>query len=447
MVRPIAGGRNPPYPSRAYAWFVVGVLIIAALVAFVDRQVVAIVVDPMKADLGVGDAQIGWLYGVFAVFYAVAALPIAWLADRRRRTAIIAAGIFFWSLMTMACGLSRTFWHVLLARIGVGVGEATLTPATTSLVGDYFPRQQVPLALSVVQTGPIMGSGMAFIIGGYVLGLVQEAEPLVLPYFGELRPWQQTFFYVGAPGVALAFLFLLLREPPRRNSAAPGAGGGTTGLQELFAFYRRHAKTLTLHHLGFLSLILAGYAFVFWTVSFFVRVHGYDAAAASRIFGWIFLLAGPLGPVLVAVLARHLSDRGRRDANILAGMLGGAAAIPIMLLIQAAPNAVWAFVLYAPALVAINSPFGVAAGALPVMTPPHLRARVAAVYLVVGSLGMLLGPPIAGTFNEFVFPQAEGVRYSLVTVTAIFGLTGIALLQLARRPYAVSLMEAERRDG
>ena len=93
----------------------------------------------MKADLGVNDAQIGWLYGVFAVFYAIAALPIAWLADRRSRKFIIAAGIFFWSLMTMACGLSRSFWHVLLARIGVGVGEATLSPAATSLVGDFFP--------------------------------------------------------------------------------------------------------------------------------------------------------------------------------------------------------------------------------------------------------------------------------------------------------------------
>ena len=125
------------------------------------------------------------------------------------------------------------------------------------------------------------------------------------------------------------------------------------------------------------ALILAGYAFVFWTVSFFVRVHGYDAAEAAQIFGWIFLLAGPL----------------------------------------------------------------------PVITPPHLRARVAAVYLIVGSLGMLLGPPIAGTFNEYVFPQVEGVRYSLVTVTTIFGLLGITRLQFARRPYAASLEEAEQRDN
>src|SRR5690606_27113734 len=113
----------------------------------------------------------------FALFYALAALPLAWLADHGSRKRIIAAGVFVWSLMTMACGLSRSFWLVLLARIGVGVGEATLTPATTSLVGDYFPRSQIPLALSVYQTGAIMGSGIAFIIGGTVLDLVQQGDP------------------------------------------------------------------------------------------------------------------------------------------------------------------------------------------------------------------------------------------------------------------------------
>ncbi len=436
-----------PHPSRRYAWFVVAVLVVAALVAFIDRQVVAIVVDPMKADLGVGDAQIGWLYGVFAVFYALAALPIAWLADRKSRKAIIALGIFFWSLMTMACGLSRAFWHVLLARIGVGVGEATLSPATTSLIGDLFPRQQVPLAMSVFQIGPIMGSGIAFIIGGYVLGLVEEAAPLVLPFFGPLAPWQQTFFYLGAPGLLVALLFALLREPARRGHRPVGvtspAGGAVQGFGEIVHFYRQHFATLALHHLGFLSLVLAGYAFVFWTVSFFVRVHGYEASEASLIFGWIFLVAGPLGPVVVAMLARRLSDAGRRDANILAGMIGGFGAIVTILIIQFAPNALWAFVLYAPAMMLINSPFGIAAGALPVITPPHLRAQVAAVYLFVSALGMLLGPPITGAFNEWVFPEAEGVRYSLVIVSSVFGFIGLILLQLARKPYAASLAAAD----
>jgi MFS family permease len=438
----LAAARSLPYPNRAYAWFVLAVLVVAALIAFIDRQVVAIVVDPMKADLGVGDAQIGWLYGVFALFYAVAALPIAWLADRKSRKHIIAAGIFLWSLMTIACGLSRSYWNVFLARIGVGIGEATLTPATTSMVGDYFPRDQIPLALSIFQTGAIMGSGIAFIIGGVVLNIVEQAEPMVLPLVGELRPWQQTFVYVGAPGMILALLLLLLREPVRRSAGGTGTQQEAT-FAEIVAFYRRNARTLACHHIGFLSFALMGYAFVFWTVSFFVRVHGYDAADASQVFGWIFFLAGPLGPILIALLARRLGERGRGDANITAGMIGGLISVPTILLIQFVPSPMWAFVLYVPAMIFINSPFGIAAGSLPVITPPNMRAQVAALYMLTVSVGMMLGPPVAGAFNEYVFPEAEGVRYSLITLTSLFGAIAGLSLWLGRRAYAVSLAEAE----
>ncbi len=418
----------------------VGALIFASLIAFVDRQVVAIVVDPMKEDLGVGDTQIGWLYGVFAIFYAMAAVPIAWLADRKSRKHIIAAGIFFWSLFTMACGASRNFWYIFLARIGVGVGEATLSPATMSLIGDYFPRSQIPLAVSAYQTGAIIGSGLAFIIGGVVLGIVADAEPLVLPLLGELKPWQATFIYVGAPGVVLAFLFLLLREPERR----PHAGGEASGdMKALVQFYRDNLSAMVFHHLGFLSFALMGYGFVFWTVTFFVRVHGYDAADASTIFGWIFVVFGTMGPIVAAVFAGWLTRRGHADANITAGLVGGALTIPSVLLIQFAPDAFWAFVLYVPAMLFVNSPFGIATGALPVITPPPLRARVAAVYMLVVSIGMMLGPPIAGAFNEYLFTEAEGVRYSMISLTCIFGFIGVVLLWFARKPYAESMRRAE----
>ncbi|MCZ6711430.1 MAG: MFS transporter [Gammaproteobacteria bacterium] len=430
------------YPRPAYSWFVVAVLVFAALIAFIDRQVVAIVVDPMKQDLGVGDAQIGWLYGVFAVFYAVAAMPIAWLADRKSRTRLIAAGIFLWSLMTMACGLSRSFWYVFMARIGVGVGEATLTPATTSLMGDYFPRDQIPLALSVFQTGAIMGSGIAFIIGGYVLEIVEQANPLVLPLVGELHPWQQTFLYVGAPGILLAFFLLFLREPTRRSASGSVQEKQAT-VAEILDFYRRNARTLAFHHIGFLSFVLMGYAFVFWTVSFFVRVHGYEASEASQIFGWIFLVTGPIGPILAALFARWLSNRGRGDANIIAGMVGGLIAMPTIIIIQFVPSASWAIVLYVPAMIFINSPFGLAAGSLPVIAPANMRAQVAAFYMLVVSFGMMIGPPLAGAFNEYIFPGPEGVRYSLMTLSSIFGVIGGVSLWMGRSHYARSLAIAD----
>ncbi|MEM1434359.1 MAG: MFS transporter [Pseudomonadota bacterium] len=425
------------------AWAILALLMLASIVSFVDRQVMTIVVEPMKSDLGATDSQIGWLYGVFAVFYAIAAWPIALMADRKSRKHIIAAGVFFWSIMTLACGLSRQFWQVFVARIGVGVGEASLGPATVSMVGDLFPRTQIPLALSVFQTAAVMGSGLAFIIGGVVLELVQQADPLVLPVVGALAPWQQTFVYVGLPGLLLALVFLLLREPQRKRPPA----SNTVSLAELKAFYRRNGTALAFHHLGFLSLALLGYAFVFWSVSYFVRVHGEDAASAARTFGWIFLLTGPIGPVAAAMFARFLAGRGCRDANILAGMVAGCLAVPAIVLIQFAPSATWAYVLYVPAMIFVNAPFGIANGSLPVIAPSLIHAQVAAIYLFVVSIGNLLGPPIAGYFNEVVFSEADGVRYSIISLTVGFGVLGVLLLQLARRPYAAALEHMEAADA
>lgn len=435
--------RHGAYPHPAYAWFVVGILVLASIVSYIDRQVVAIVADQMKADLGINDAQIGLLYGIFAVFYAIAGLPLAYLADRKSRKHIIAAGVFFWSMMTIACGLSRDFWQVLLARIGVGVGEATLLPATNSLVSDYFPRDRIPLALSVFQTGAIIGTGLAFIIVGFVLGIVEQRPEPVLPFYGALAPWQQTFIIVGAPGILIALVMLIIREPIRRVLINPATGNSNATFAEVRAFYKRNLWTFMLHHFGFLSFALMGYAFVFWTVPFFSRVHDVPPAQAAQIFGWIFLLCAPFGAVWAGLQAGWFNRRGHKDGNIIAGLLGGALSIPLILLIQVMPTPTLAFILYAPAVFLVNSPFGLAYGALPVITPPQMRAMIAAIYMFVVSVGMMLGPPLAGLFNEQIFPQSDGVRYSLIALTIIFGGLGSLSLWLCRRHYARSMEEAD----
>ena len=429
--------RDLPYPNPRYAWWVVIMLLFAALVAYIDRQIVAIVVDQMKVDLNVGDTEIGWLYGVFAIFYAIAGIPIAWASDNFSRKHIIAAGVFVWSLMTMACGLTKQYSIVFLGRIGVGVGEATLTPASTSLVGDYFPREKIPLALSVLQAGPIVGSGIAFIIGGFVYGLVEGGDPLILPWVGELAPWQQTFLYLGAPGLLLAFVFLTIREPERRPvENVSGTTVDQSSFAAVWAFYRQNLRLVVSHHIGFLCFALLGYAFVFWTVSYFVRVHGLHNSDASQTFGWIFLLAGPLGPIIIAYWAEWISRRGNAAGNIVAPLLGSLIGVVAIMAVQFSPTALIAFVLYVPAMMFVNSPFAMAYASLTVVTPPQMRARVAAVYMLVVSMGMMLGPPVAGFFNEVVFPEPEGVRYSIMSVTLVFGVLGTICLLIARNPYA-----------
>jgi MFS family permease len=436
--------QNPTHTSAvrpAYAWLVVAVLVVASLVAYIDRQVVAIVVGPMKVDLHASDSEIGWLYGIFAVFYAVAGVPIAMLADRYARTRLIAAGLFLWSIMTTLCSMAGTFWHVLLARIGVGVGEAVLTPAANSLIADLFPRPKIPFAVSVFQAGSTVGSGLAFVVGGVVLAMVQSGGRTTFPVLGELSAWQQVFLYCGIPGLLLVPVILMLREPQRRYLAVDKGRGAS--LQDTLTFYRQNFATLALHHLGFLCLSLMGFGFVFWTVSFFTRVHGMQAATAAQIFGWIFMIAGSLGSMWTPLLAVRFTRTGHRDANILAGMVGGVLAMLAIMLVQTMPSAFWAFVCYVPAMFFVASPFGLAYGSLPVIAPAPMRAVVTSVFMVVVNLGMLLGPPIAGVFNERIFPDKDGVRWSLLTVAPIFGITGLVLLALCRKHYAVSLAAAD----
>ncbi len=432
------------YPSPVYAWAVMAILVVGCIISYLNRQVVAIVLGPMKADLALSDSEISLLYGTFAVSYALAAVPLGRIADSYNRKWLITIGMVVWSIMSVISGVTRQFTLVFLARVGLGMGEAVLPPATNSIAGDLFPREKIPLALSVFQTGAIMGTAIAFVLGGAALGIMERLSHHDLPLVGSsLKPWQLTFIVVSLPGFVLALIMVFVREPIRRNLASVGTPEKKgVPLREIWAFYKRNRQTLIFHHIGFLAFSLAGFAYVFWSIPFFTRVHHMDAATASQIYGWIFVFFGPAGVVGAGVLAGRFARRGRRDANILAGLIGGALTIPAVIVIQLVP-VTWAFALSAPALFFVNSPFGLAYGALPVITPPAMRAQVAAVYMLVLSGGMAFGPVIAGLFNDHLFPGDQGVRYSMMTLTAICGVIGITCLMLCRKHYARSLDEAD----
>lgn len=426
------------FPSPVVAWFAVGILVLAAIISYVDRQVVAIVVEPMKQDLSLTDTQVGWLYSIFALAYAIAGIPIARLADRFSRRYLIAIGIFFWSAMTVLSGLSRNFIQVFLARMGIGVGEATLVPAASALIGDLFPRDKVALAVSVFTAGWVMGSALAFVIGGYVLSLIEQSDAPLHPILAGLEPWQQFFIYVAVPGFILAPIVLLIRKTKHATAAKTGQGD----MAAVLAFYRENRATIILHHLGFLAYSLMGFGLVFWTVAFFTRVHGISASSASQIFGWIFLVAGTGSGPFLGWVARRMSLRGQQDANIKAAMIGGALLVPCVILIQFMPSVWWAAAMYVPAMFFSTCPYGLAYGSLPLIAPAEIRATVVSVFMFVVNMGMFLGPPLAGMFNEHLFPGDSGIRYSMISLTLLCGGTGFVLLWLARKHYSRSLARA-----
>ena len=221
-------GTEPPWPNPAYAWYVVLVLYLCAIMSFVDRQIIALVVEDIKVDLGLTDLHIGLLQGPpFGIFYAVMAMPIALAADRQNRRNIIVAGITFWSMATAACGMAGSFWHLFLARIGVGVGEASLGPSAYSIISDYFPKQKLSLAMAVFTMGNLTGVGLAMLLGGALIVALKAIGPVELWLIGTLQPWQFTFVLVAIPGVILAALVSTIREPVRRGQFEAAAAQGT----------------------------------------------------------------------------------------------------------------------------------------------------------------------------------------------------------------------------
>jgi MFS family permease len=430
-----------------YAWWVMVVLAFAMVVSYVDRQIIALVVEPMKDDLGYTDTQTGFLYAGFAIFYAAAGIPIAWLVDHKSRRGIVAWGVFLWSLATMVCGLVKGYWALFAARIGVGVGEATLTPATFSIVSDLFPRERIPTALSIFQLGAIVGTGLAFLVGGYVVSWVRHAPPVDVPLIGEIFSWQMTFIYVAAPGLLVLLLFLTIKEPIRKQTKQIEGAAAKGSWDQVWEFYGQNWSALWRHHVGYMFLILLGYAFVFWTPSFFERVHDVPAEEASKIYGAIFIFFGGGGALCAGWFAERLARNGRPDGTLIGAVIGASLFVPVVVIIQFVPNVMWVYVLYAPALFLMNTPFGLGQAALVQITPPDIKGRVAAIYTIMGACGNALGPPIAGFFNDVVFPEEGGISSSLMTMCIFFGAVGVILVWLSRKPFRASLARAQLMDA
>nr|MCS5654047.1 MFS transporter [Candidatus Neomarinimicrobiota bacterium] len=198
------------------SWYAVIILLLAYVLSFVDRIIMSLLVIPIQSDLGISDTQMGLLMGLaFAIFYVAIGIPIAKLSDEKSRRIIVSIGIFLWSLMTAACGLAKSFSHLFFARIGVGVGEATLSPAAYSMIADYFSENKLGRAIAVYQSGALFGGGLAFIIGGIVVNYAVNADSITLPIIGVLQPWQIAFIVVGLPGVLMALVMLTVKEPKR----------------------------------------------------------------------------------------------------------------------------------------------------------------------------------------------------------------------------------------
>lgn len=403
-----------PSPSRVHAWVAVGALAVASAVSFIDRTILNLLVEPIRADLGLSDTQIGLLQGfAFALFYTSLGIPIGWAADRWSRKWIIIAGATLWSLMTVISGLARDFMALFAARVGVGAGEATLSPCATSMIADLFPGEGRALALGVYQTATTIGGGIALIVGGSVIALV-SAPHADLP--GGLAPWQLTFIVVGLGGLLLMTPLLFIAEPARTR---PPDGMETSGVLE--ALRRRWAFFCAFLGGAALHTALA-YALFSWAPALFVRKFDWQASDVGLIYGLLFLVFAGAGPIVGGWIANRLQRRGSVLAPLQVSVAGLAFAGPAAAAAALAPTPALTLALFAPALFLLTLPGGALLAAMQDAVPPDVRARgIAVYYLVVSVVGLTVGPLYAGVLMDNVFTDRAGIGPALACVAATLG--------------------------
>lgn len=417
--------------NSRYGVWVVFVLILAYTFSYIDRTILTLMVDPIRASLQISDVQLSLLHGLaFAVFYTLLGIPIGQLVDRRKRTTIIATGVAVWSVMTALCGLSRSFTQMFLARIGVGVGEAALSPGAYSLLADWFEGKALVRALSFYQGAIYMGGGLATMIGGTMIALV---PPVTTTVTGALEPWQVVFIIVGLPGLLVALLVLSLREPTRRGVIA-GDAHPTFG--EVLTYMRRNWRAYGGLILGlcFASLMWNGVAA--WIPTHFIRLHGWTPAEVGLRYGFVLLVFGTAGILTGGWIAGRLRTSGMRDANIMICLISALAALPLGVAAPLMPGANASLAVFALYLFAGAMPYGGAAAAFQEITPNRMRGQVSAIYLFWLNLaGIGLGPTFVAWMAHAWFAGDLGITPAISANVAIAAPISAILFALTRKPY------------
>jgi MFS family permease len=417
-------GDERSWPRPGAAWSMVALLTVAYLFSYIDRTILGLLIQPIKADLQLSDEQIGWLLGpAFAVFYATMGLPFGWLVDRKRRTWIIAGGIALWSVATAACGLARSFAQLFVARMTVGVGEAVLSPAAFSIIGDSFPPERRGKPIAAYSMAITLGTGLASLIGAGVLAWAKNRPELALPGYGPIAPWQATFLAVGLPGLLVALAFLFRRDPPRQAAAAADADLAGNGMGDTLRYVGARWTT----YVTFVSLMCV--------VTIVAYSHGFLPATFERTWGWApetyaartgiaTLLIGPATYLVAGWLSDRWTAQGIADA-------------PLRIVLM--PTAWGAFAILCLNTVALGAASATGVTALLSITPAAIRGQVVALYYMAISLtGLLLGPTTVGMLSTRVFGE-DDIRYAMATLPVLYGLVPLLIVPFTWRRYRAQM--------
>ena len=432
--------------SNSYAWYATIILTIAFTLSYIDRQILGVMVEPIRRDLGITDTEFSILQGAaFAISFTIFTVPAGWLTDRMSRSNLMSGGVFVWSIMTAFSGLAQNFLQLFGARAAVGMGEAVITPAANSILADYFPRDKLATPIAFFAASPFIGVGLAFMLGGPLVQYLEGKPPIDVAVVGQIYSWQIVFFIVGLPGILVALLVFLLREPARKGLMASEKAGITkVPASEIFKFLRVRKKFFLLLMLGFSGLSIQGYALFAWVTSFFVRVHDVSRADATLTYGAIALVVGVAGSIFGGFRASQLMQQGRADATLRLVMYSAIVVTPLAVALGLAPHAWIAFVLLVPITFCMAMPPGLVYTALQVITPNELRGQVLASYLLITNfVSFLLAPLVIALLTEKLYQDDAAVGLSLSTLAAITYPTAAICMAFALKHFREAYKKAE----
>jgi MFS family permease len=435
---------TPQWPDARTARYTVAVLTLSYMLAYIDRSILGLLVEPIRADLGVNDTQVSLLNGAaFAVFYVLMGLPMGWLADHVNRRNLIAIGILIWSCMTAASGLARSFGQLFFTRIWVGIGEATLSPAALSIISDTFPpaRRQVPLGLYM--SAIAIGSGLAYIIGGSIIDWVAGLPGFSLPVIGAVAAWQMTFFVVGVPGLLLAALVMAIKEPQRRELqvAVPAGMTARPSFKHTTRFiFVKNRRTFLPMFVAFGGLALHSISLQMWLPAYFVRIFGWSEGRIGILYGCILLVFATAGMIGGSWLAARLQSKGYKDGLLRAPLWMTLVMTPPAILGTLVPDANLTLLLQIPVTALSYGLFAVVPGVLHAITPNEMRGQASALFGFFNSvLGMVLGASMVAVLTDYVFHDPMALGQSMAVVAALVLPGSAALLAWSLKHFRSSV--------
>jgi MFS family permease len=422
--------------SLKYAWYAVGLLTLANISSFLDRQILALLVAPIKRDMHLSDTEVSLLMGLsFALFYTIFGIIIGRYADRTNRRNIIITGVALWSILTALCAGVKNYTQFFLARMGVGVGEATLSPSAYSMISDLFPKRKLAMAMSIFTMGIFLGSGLALAIGAGLVANLPTEGMLQVPIFGTIYHWQKLFLIIGLPGFVIALLLLTVKEPVRKDLLQENGQTTKPRLKESLSIIFRHTKAYLGICLGTAFTAFINYGCSAWIPTYINRTFGWPVAKAGFFYGIILCVSSVLGIIWGGWYADKLKNSGITNGRLRIGIIAGIAAL-VFCFVPLLPDAylVLGFI-FIPAFFTA-SPMGASTTAIQEIMPNQVRALASAIFLfILNMIGLGLGPLIVAFFTDSVFHDEKAIRLSLVALFLIGGSLAFLFYSIGYKAY------------